>query len=115
MELNITVKIPLGVLINERSKFYGRKNDILEGEEKEEYLKIFREYKKLSVISIWGGYSDSYVEIEVITDYIYLYVVDHDSFDLDKYIESERPKDLKKIDDSWYFYYRHKPEYLKKK
>jgi hypothetical protein len=106
-----TIKIP-GTIIkyDERSKFYKRTNDILEGEEKEEYLKIFREYKKLSVMSIHGGQTDGYVQIEVIPDHIYLYVVDHHSFNLDEYIKRRKPKDLKKIDDSWYYYYRHKPE-----
>jgi len=98
------------LLKDEKSEFYGRKKDILEGEEKEEYLKLFREYKKLSVESIFGGSSYGYVQIEVIPDHIYLYVIDHDSFNLDEYIKKREPKNLKKIDDSWYYYYRHRPE-----
>jgi hypothetical protein len=84
--------------------------NILEGEEKEKYIKILKRYEKLSVIRISGRQTDGYVEIEVVPDHIYVYVVDHDSFNVDKYINRESPKDLKEIDDSWYYYYRCRPE-----
>jgi hypothetical protein len=105
-----TVMIPAGLLINERSKFYKRKDNILKGEEKEEYIKILKRYEKLSLINIYGRQTDGYVEIEVIPDHIYVYVVDHDSFNLDKFTNRRSTKDLKKIDDSWYYYYRYRPE-----